>query len=213
MNMEITYLGHSSFKLRGKKMTVVTDPFDPKYVGLAWPRVSADLITVSHHHKDHDYIKGVSGTTKTAKPKVIDVPGEFEINEVGVLGVTGSHGEGRGEVVMFNISIDGVNVLHLGDLAKKLTDRQIEKLGRVEVLLLPVGGKYTLGPRGAIEVISQLEPNWVVPMHYQTEGLKFNGELKSLDSFIQATGKEPQKQEKLVAEVSRLPENWELVCL
>lgn len=190
--MEITALGLSSFKLRGKQATVVTDPFDSKAVGLKFPKnVEADVITVSHDHPDHNEISAVGG-----KPFVIAGPGEYEIKGVMVIGVATFHDENqgadRGKNTIYRIEIDGVKVGHLGDLGHVLSSAQVDSLNGVDVLFVPVGGVYSLDPVKAAQVISDLEPHIVIPMHYNVEGLdvKTYGALSPVSAFLKQMNKE-----------------------
>lgn len=190
--MEITALGLSSFKLRGKQATVVTDPFDSKAVGLKFPKnIEADVITVSHDHPDHNEISAVGG-----KPFVIAGPGEYEIKGVMVIGVATFHDENqgadRGKNTIYRIEIDGVKVGHLGDLGHVLSSAQVDSLNGVDVLFVPVGGVYSLDPVKAAQVISDLEPHIVIPMHYNVEGLdvKTYGALSPVSAFLKQMNKE-----------------------
>ncbi len=190
--MEITPLGLSSFKLRGKQATVVTDPYDSKAVGLKFPKnIEADVITVSHDHPDHNEVSAVSG-----KPFVISGPGEYEIKGVMVIGVAtyhdDAHGVDRGKNTIYRIEIDGVKVGHLGDLGHTLTSAQVDSLNGVDVLFVPVGGVYSLDAVKAAQVISDLDPRIVIPMHYHTEGLdaKTYGALSPVSVFLKQMNKE-----------------------
>ena len=190
--MEITALGLSSFKLRGKQATVVTDPYDSKAVGLKFPKnVEADVITVSHDHPDHNEISAVVG-----KPFVISGPGEYEIKGIMVIGVATFHdetqGADRGKNTIYRIEIDGVKVGHLGDLGHVLSSAQVDGLNGVDVLFVPVGGVYSLDPVKAAQVISDLDPRIVIPMHYNTEGLdaKTYGTLSPVSAFLKQMNKE-----------------------
>lgn len=205
--MDITYLGHASFKLRGKTGTVVTDPFDPKHVGFEFPKVSADIVTVSHQHRDHNYIKAVSGTVRRPQPFIIDAPGEYELQDISVFGYPSFHdnknGTERGKNTIMVIAIDGIRIAHLGDLGHTLSDRQIDNLGAIDVLLIGVGGDSTIGPKLAAEIIQAIEPSIVIPMHYKT-----------LDTFFKEMGKEGiEPIEKLTLTSGSLSEEMEVVVL
>ncbi|MCL5411695.1 MAG: MBL fold metallo-hydrolase [Patescibacteria group bacterium] len=209
--MEITFLGHSSFKLKDKSVTVVTDPFDPNFTGLKFPKTAADIVTVSHGHQDHNFIEAVEGG-----PFVVNGPGEYEIKGVFIKGVCAFHdnknGAERGKVTLYNILIDGINVAHLGDLGVNLTTDELESLGNVDILLVPVGGEYTINAHAAAKIISEIEPKMVVPMHYGVEGLKF--ELEPVSSFLKEMGKENiEFQPKLVISKDKLPEELQIVLL
>lgn len=214
--MEIKFLGQSCFQIKGKKVTIVTDPFDPEAVGLKLPRLSAEIVTVSHHHSDHNNFSAISGTPQKSQPFVVDGPGEYEISEVRIIGITSFHdkqqGKNRGKNTIYNIELEGLRITHLGDLGHKLTEEQIEEIGSTDILLIPVGGTYTLGPEEAAEVVSQLSPSIIIPMHYQLPGLKI--ELLPPEKFLKVLGLENiSPLPKLVIKGENLPEEKEVVIL
>lgn len=213
--MIITWLGHSCFKLQDKVgtdgVTVVTDPYD-KETGLKMPNIEADIVTVSHNHHDHNYVEALRGN-----PFVIDCAGEYDFKGVLVEGIDSYHdedeGKTRGGNIIYRIEVEDISIVHLGDLGHTLSNEQLEKLVGTDVLLIPVGGKFTLDAKKAVEVISQIEPRIVIPMHYQTEGLNVEG-LDSVDKFIKELGIEPSHEEKLKISKKDLPqEDMELVIL
>ncbi len=209
--MDITWLGQSCFRLKGKQTTVVTDPFDPQFTGLKLPTLSADIVTVSHSHDDHSYVQAVSDN-----PFVIQGPGEYEVKGVYIVGVSSWHdaneGRDRGRNVIYTISIDGVTVCHTGDLGQKLTPAQLESISGVDVLLIPVGGVYTIDAERATEVIAQIEPCIVIPMHYKVPELKFD--LAPLEVFLHEMGKEDiQPVGKLAVTKEKLPTEMQVVVL
>jgi L-ascorbate metabolism protein UlaG (beta-lactamase superfamily) len=213
--MHIQYLGHSCFKLIGKDdkgnaVSLVTDPFGPEY-GLRLPSVEADIVTVSHQHKDHNNVAGIKG-----KPYVIDTPGEYEVRDVFIQGIDSFHddksGTERGANIIYRISMEDMVITHLGDLGHTLDAKQIERLEGTDILFIPVGGRYTLNAAKAVEVINQIEPRMVIPMHYSVSGLKV--ELEGLDKFIKEIGMKPTEEEKLKITKKDLPvEDMELVVL
>jgi L-ascorbate metabolism protein UlaG (beta-lactamase superfamily) len=215
--MEITYLGHSCFRLKGKLGTVITDPY-AKYTGMSLPNVSADLVTVSHQHPDHNEIGQVQGTARRPKPFIISEPGEYEVGGISVFGMSTYHdaqeGKERGINNVFTIFIDEVLVCHLGDLGHELTSDQLAAIGQVDVLLCPVGGHFTIDPEQAMKVINALEPSYVIPMHFKTDKHSEHfGELKTLEDFLKVYGVSPAPVKKLSVEKGRLPEETELVVL
>ena len=170
--MIITWYGHSCFKIanQGGHLTVMTDPFDKK-IGLTPPRGSVNIVTISHDHYDHNNIKTVSGD-----PFIIDGPGEYEIEGIRITGISSYHdkkkGEERGLNTIYLIKVDDIIVCHLGDFGQeKLTDRQLEVIGDIDILMIPVDGVCTLNAREAVKVIKQIEPNIVIPMHYKLPNL------------------------------------------
>ena len=186
--MEISYIGHSSFKIKGKDVTLIIDPYDPKLTGYKWPKQTADVVLLSHEHKDHAYLEGVSGYRLLVK-----TPGEYETAGTFIYGVKTYHdskqGKERGGNIIFQIIIDGISVLHLGDLGHELATETLEKLSDVDVLMIPVGGKYTIDAKTALKVISSIEPYIVIPMHYQTDDLTgFKEKLDDLKVFMEEIG-------------------------
>jgi len=212
--MIITWQGHSCFKIQDKigpdGVTVVTDPFN-KETGLKVPNFEADIITVSHDHADHNNVDALRG-----KPFVISCAGEYDFKGVLIEGIDSYHddkkGAERGGNIMYRFEIDDISVAHLGDLGDILDNTQIEKLIGTDVLLIPVGGTYTLDAKKAVEVISQIEPRIIIPMHYKTEGNKHD--IDSVDKFIKEIGLTPSYEEKLKISKKDLPqEDMELVIL
>jgi len=203
--MIISWFGHSSFKIEekinGENISVVTDPFDSS-VGFKVPNVEADIVSVSHNHPDHSNVSGLRGN-----PFVVDCAGEYDIKGVIIEGIKSFHdekkGEERGENIIFRFDIEGVSLAHLGDLGETLDNKQLEKIGGVDILFVPVGGKYTLDAKKAVEVISQIEPRIVIPMHYKTSNLKID--IEGLDKFIKEIGIEPNYEEKLKINKKDLP--------
>lgn len=211
--MQISYLGHSSFKIKTKTAALVADPYSSK-VGFKMPKVEAEIVTVSHDHYDHNFVKAVKG-----QPFVITGPGEYEIKEVGIHGLATYHdakeGEDRGNNTVYLITAEDLTVCHLGDLGHQLSARMVEEIGEIDVLLIPVGGQFTIGPKRAVEVITQVEPRIVIPMHYRTNRHQTKGFSKMLpvDAFLKQIGVEYKKEEKLVVSKSGLEEEMEVVVL
>jgi len=212
--MEISFLGHSSFLLKGKEVTIVTDPFDPKKVGFKFPEVGADIVTVSHEHPDHNFVKGVSG-----EPFVISGPGEYEIKGVRVFGIPAFHdekkGAERGKTTLYLIEMDDLSIVHLSDLGQKLEHDRVEELNSVDILMVPVGGTYTIDAETAAEVVAQLEPYIVLPMHYQIPELTgLSKKLDPVDKFLEQMGEgNVRREKKLKINKSSLPEDTEVVVL
>jgi len=179
--MEIKYLGHSAFLIKTKTAKIVTDPYDSEMVGLKFPKTEADIITVSHHHKDHNQFKNVSGIAG-ANPLKIDMPGEFEKLGVRIFGFQSFHdktkGSERGENIMFKFEAEGISILHCGDLGIIPEESFLETIGEVDILLVPVGGFYTIDSDEAVSLVKKIEPSIVVPMHYKTEKSTKHSESK-----------------------------------
>lgn len=216
--MTITYHGHSCFKIKSKRGTVVTDPYG-EYVGFSPSSLSADIVTVSHHHPDHDAVSKVGGTARRPKPFVIDAAGEYEIGGISVFGVSSFHddtkGAERGRNTIFTILVDNVRVCHLGDLGHEISDEMRESIGEIDILLVPVGGVYSLDPTQAIKAIRALEPSVVIPMHFKTDMHKpeLFGELKTVADFLKEYGVEVMPVDKLEHDELSLPEETEVVVL
>lgn len=212
--MDINWYGQAMFKLKGKQTQAIIDPFYPEFTGLKLPKPSeliADLALKTHDHEDHSNLKAVEGN-----PVKIDGPGEYEIKGVAVTGVSVFHdsknGEERGRNTVYNLEIDGVSVLHLGDLGHTLTQEQLEEIGPVDIVLIPVGGTYTIDAPVAAQVVSQLEPKIVIPMHYKIDGLKFP--LDEVDLFLKEMGVgsiEPQNKFSIAKD--KLPDETQIVVL
>jgi L-ascorbate metabolism protein UlaG (beta-lactamase superfamily) len=212
--MEITWYGHSCFRLTERNFaTVVTDPFDSKTIGYEPLKLKADIVTVSHAAAGHNNAEAVKGTSH-----VIDGPGEFEIGGVFITGVQtetpGGKKKKKDEVrnTLYVFDYDGITVAHLGDLEQIPSQAEIEALGTVNVVLVPVGGGGGLNAAKAAEVISLLEPNLVVPMHYATPDAKVS--LDSLNKFVKEMGlSKPEVQPSLKVTRSGLPDETHVVVL
>lgn len=210
--MDIYWHGQACFKLKGKQTTVIIDPFVQDFTGLKLPKdLDAQIAVSTHNHDDHNNIDAVTGD-----PVKVAGPGEYEIKGVAITGVQTYHdknnGEERGKNTVYNMQVDGVNVVHLGDLGHLLSQEQIESIDRCDVLLIPVGGVYTIAAEDAAEVISQLEPSIVIPMHYNLLGLKF--ELDPVENFLKEMGVEnAQPQSKLTITREKLPSETQVVVL
>lgn len=189
--MDITYLGHSSFLIKTREAKIVTDPFDAKMVGLPYPKVTANIVTTSHQHGDHNNAKAIGG-----EPHVFDWPGEFEKNSVRIFGFQSYHdtkkGAERGENIVFKFDMEGMSVVHLGDLGYVPDEKLVEDIGNVDVLMLPVGGFFTMGSTEAAETVKKLDPFIVIPMHYNTPGMnpEIAEKLEPVTTFLQKMGAE-----------------------
>jgi L-ascorbate metabolism protein UlaG (beta-lactamase superfamily) len=208
--MEISWLGHSCFRIRGNHATVITDPYSPD-LGYSLGKPTARIVTVSHQHPGHCYVQGVGG-----QPKVVDGAGEYEIGGVLIIGIATFHdaerGVKRGKNTVYLMEIDDISVCHLGDLGHILTGEQVEEIDNVDVLLLPVGGVSTINAPMAAEVVRQLEPKAVIPMHYNTPALGW--ELEPVERFLREIGaKEVSSQPKLSLTKSNLPVSMQVFLL
>ncbi|PIR05535.1 lactamase [Candidatus Kuenenbacteria bacterium CG11_big_fil_rev_8_21_14_0_20_37_9] len=218
--MYIQWHGQSCFRIQAKNddatTTLITDPYTNDY-GLKLPHLSADILTISHEHKDHSNIKAVNGTQKRATPFLINGPGEYEISDVFIYGIPSWHdnneGKERGKNIIYVISMEKINIAHLGDLGQtELTDKQLEMMNNIDILLIPVGGKYTINAEEAAKIISRIEPRIVIPMHYKIAGLKLD--IDGIDKFIKEMGGKAEEMDKLKIAKKDLPqEETKLVIL
>lgn len=211
--MEITWYGQACFKIKSKSGTqVVIDPFDPEMVGLKLPKdLSGEVALQTHSHADHSNLNAVLDN-----PVRIVGPGEYEVSGILINGISSFHdkdqGASRGKNTIYHLQIDGLNLVHLGDLGHLLTQDQIEGIGATDILCLPVGGVFTIDSKEAAEVVAQLEPRIIIPMHYFLPGLKF--ELEGVEAFLKEMGAEnSQPVPKLVITKDKLPEEQQVLVL
>lgn len=205
---DIQFLGHACFRIRGRDGVVVTDPYD-RSVGLEIGKPTAHIVTISHQHPDHTNAAAVKPMRE--KLFMVEGPGEYEVGGIMIAGVRTFHDKKKGEELGRNtayvLHVDDVVFCHLGDLGHELSTSQIDEIGNIDVLFIPVGGGETIGPADAVAVIAQLEPRLVIPMHYATGGQQsFTVELGSIDSFLHEMGiKEPVVEDKLTVTAANLP--------
>jgi L-ascorbate metabolism protein UlaG (beta-lactamase superfamily) len=214
-SMEISWLGHACFQLRGKNVTLITDPFSPQQgpsqgnTGRL-SKVNASIVTVSHNHPGHNYVMGVGGG-----PRAVRGPGEYEISDALITGVASYHDNKRGQEygrnTIYVIHMDDLVICHLGDLGHILHEDQLEEVADVDVLLVPIGGQHTINAAQAAEVSSQVEARIVIPMHYNSAP----GDSSSpLDKFCREMGVESlEPQPKLVVTHNSLPAETQVVLL
>lgn len=210
--MEITWLGRSCFRLRGREGVVVIDPYDKSVTGRPLAKLTADILLVSHDHPGHNATGAVGG-----EPRILNGPGEYEIKGIPIVGVQtahdGEHGKKRGRNVAWLVEIDDIHVCHLGDLGHTLTEEQAEALGSVDILLTPVGGHNTINAVQANEIVTTIEPKIVVPMHY-ADADEGNDSLDGVDAFLRVQGvTRPEPQAKLSVTATNLPSDTQVVLL
>jgi L-ascorbate metabolism protein UlaG (beta-lactamase superfamily) len=215
--MTIFWHGQSCFQIissQGKNnhVNIVIDPYSED-IGLKVPKLEADILLITHGHHDHNNIKAVAGT-----PFLINGPGEYEIKEVFIQGIPAFHdsssGKERGVNTIYTIEAEELRICHLGDLGQKeLTPEQIDKIGQVDILMIPVGGVYTISAKEAVKIMSQIEPNIIIPMHYQLPKLKLK--LDGLDKFLKTMGiKKLDSLPKLsIKKKDVLPEEAKIIVL
>lgn len=173
--MQIQYYGHSCFKIitkpagRGAEEAVLfIDPFD-KSIGLRPPQGQANLALVTHNHSDHNNVAALKGD-----PYVIDIPGEYSAKGINIIGINSFHdnknGTERGNNTIFVIESEELRICHLGDLGCDLTEKQLEAINGVDILMVPIGGKYTIDGKKAFEIAKKIEPKIIIPMHFKIKG-------------------------------------------
>ena len=207
--MEISWLGHSCFQLRGKNVTLITDPFSPQ-LGHSLGKISAPIVTISHNHPGHNFASGVDGD-----PRIVRGPGEYEISDVLITGVASyhdnKHGQELGRNTIYIIHMDDLIICHLGDLGHILQEEQLEEVADADMLLVPIGGQHTINAAQAAEVISQVEPHIVIPMHYSPP---IDDSPNPLYKFCREMGIEAiNPQPKLSITRSALPAETQVVIL
>ncbi len=205
--MLIKWLGHSSFYIETQGKKILTDPYDPS-IGYPKKFPPVDTITVSHEHSDHNFIKGVPSYKNVVRGSI-----EKTIDGVKFKGIGASHdnekGLKRGLITMFKIESEGLSILHLGDLGTLLSKDQLESIGKVNILMIPVGGVYTIDKTQAEKVVEQISPNIVLPMHYKTEYLKFD--IDPVDPFLK--GKHYTEVDHLDITKDTLPIETQIILL
>lgn len=209
--MEMTHIGHSCFLIKGKKSSLAIDPYNPEMVGFKMPKITSRILLNSHGHEDHNFNSNVS------HDYLFDTPGEFEVDDLSISGVETYHdnkeGKERGKNICFSILFEGIHIVHLGDLGHLLDEKAISKIGVVDILLIPVGGHFTIDSYEASKVISSLEPKIVIPMHYQTSDCKIK-ELAPLDNFLHEMGeKNPEKLDVLKLQSAPTDDNLKIIIL
>ena len=212
--MTIKYLGHASFFIKTKDARVVTDPYDSS-IGMKFPKTEADIVTVSHKHPDHSRADLVTGN-----PQVFDWPGEYEKSGVRIFGYKSYHdkekGAQRGENILFKIEAEGISILHCGDMGVLPDDKLQDEIGDIDILLMPVGGHYTIDAAEAIELIKHLEPSIAIPMHYNHSKLdqKTFKDVAPLEEFLKKyDGAKSAPEDQLIIKKDDLTEEPRLVVL
>jgi len=219
INMNIQYYGHSCFKITTKSegkntdgVVAFIDPFDKK-IGLKPPQGRADVVFVSHRqHSDHNNVEALKDN-----PVVIDAPGEYSVKGINVTGIDSFHddkeGAERGRNTIFVLDTEDVRICHLGDLGVDLTVKQMEKIGNVDILMIPVGGKYTIDSNQAVKIAKKLSPSMIIPMHYKMNGM--NLDVSDEKDFCSEIGNCPkEKVNKITLKKKDLEEkNMEILLM
>ena len=178
--MKIQWLGHSCFNINENGLTIVTDPFN-NYIGYNMPKQNADIVTVSHSHKDHSAIENIINN-----PKIISKMGSYDINGVKIDTINTYHdnkkGLLRGNNIIFIYDFNGIRVCHMGDIGEDFDPSIIKNINNIDILLIPVGGVYTIDYKMAKKYVDEIKPKVVIPMHYKTDKLTFD--LDKVDKFL-----------------------------
>jgi L-ascorbate metabolism protein UlaG (beta-lactamase superfamily) len=219
--MKVSWYGHACFLFEGQGVRLVTDPPGGE-IGYLLPEVEVDLVTVSHGHSDHNNVNALRGT-----PAVISTPGVHDVKGLKIQGFPTFHddagGARRGGNLLFTWEMDGVRVCHLGDLGHLLDESAAGDLGRIDLLLVPVGGFFTIDAAEARQIVDQIGPRIVIPMHYKTK--VFSSRLTGVDDFTRRfqpeqvrharvpSGREHQAAESLQVEGANLPPSLEVVVM
>lgn len=203
--MVITWYGQACFKIQSGDLVIAIDPFD-KEIGFTPPRFKADIVLVTHDHHDHNNAAAIAG-----EPFVITGAGEYEVKGANITGIETYHdtaqGRERGRNTIYMIEVEGVRILHMGDFGEeKMREETLEAAGEADILMIPVGGVYTIEGDAAAKIARQIEPAIVIPMHYKIPGLK--PPLAGLEQFLKEMGvKDADAQEKLTIKKKDIPED------
>jgi L-ascorbate metabolism protein UlaG (beta-lactamase superfamily) len=216
--MLISWHGQSFFEIivnyntKKEKVSLAIDPFNEKS-GLKTPKVEAQILLITHPHPGHSNVKTIKG-----EPFIIREPGEYETKGVFVRAISSFHddkeGKERGENIIYKIIVEDLKLCHLGDFGQKeLSERQLDQIGAVDILMIPVGGGFTIDAKRAAGIVSQIEPKIVIPMHYKIPNLKLN--IDGVDKFLKVMGAEKtEKKDKLKITKGELTgEETEIVVL
>ena len=208
--MEITWFGHSCFRIKGRDVIILTDPCAPS-TGYTVGKLQADIVTISHAHPGHNFIDTIQEGYR-----IISGPGEYEIKDTYVTGIPSFHdndgGKKLGKNTVYVIEMEGVTLCHLGGLGHDLTPEVIGEVGNINVLFVPVGSHSSIGSTVAADLVRNLNPGFVIPMHYKTAAEKT--ELEFPEKFLKELGyKELVPQAKLVVTRTNIPSSTQVVLL
>lgn len=195
--MLLQYYGHSCFKVTTKPggratedITIFFDPFG-KDLGIRPPQGQADVVFVSHRHDDHSNVSALKGD-----PVVIETPGEYAVKGINIVGVDAFHdneeGATRGRSTIYILEVEDLKICHLGDLGSDLSGKQLEEIDGVDILLIPVGGNYTIDGKKAAEIVKKIEPAIIIPMHYKVPGS--TAEIEDESRFCNEMGNCPKEK-------------------
>jgi L-ascorbate metabolism protein UlaG (beta-lactamase superfamily) len=208
--LDITWLGHSCFRIKGKEVVIITDPVNPN-TGYSTGKLRGDIVTLSHSHAGHSYIEAMDG-----EYKVIKSPGEYEIKGIFINVFPSFHDnkngaeKGKNNICLFEI--EGLTICHLGDIGQTIPSNLTEEISDVGVLFIPVGGISTIDGSVAADIVRNLSPKIVIPMHYKTP--EANKDLEPIDKFLKKMGiKEIESQVKLSVNRSTIPLTTQVIVL
>ena len=198
----INWFGQSCFRIEVKEGSLLIDPFS-KEIGLKPPKIKDDIVLVSHDHDDHNNVEDLP-----SESFLINNPGEYEKKGIAIRGISSYHdkseGKERGLNTIYIVKAEDMTICHLGDLGQeKLDEKQVEEIGDVDILLVPVGGNYTINSKEAVGVISQIEPKIIIPMHYKIKDL--NVDIEGPEKFVKELGLTPEKVDKYKIAKKLLP--------
>ncbi len=214
--MKIKWYGHAAFLIASDQgIRMILDPYEPGAFGgqLSYGRIGdqAEIVLTSHDHADHNYTKGLLGS-----PQVVSGSGSKIVKGISIKGISTYHdpskGKERGTNTIFNLQVDGIQVCHLGDLGHVLSDKEVNEIGPVDILLIPVGGYFTIDAKEATRVVEQIHPKVVIPMHFKTEKCGFP--IAPVEDFLK--GKSAVKRvgrSEIDYSKASLPEKMEIVVL
>lgn len=201
--MTINWFGQNCFRIESKEGSILIDRFYEDKVGLKVPKIKDDIVLVTHNHPDHNNLEDMN-----PEAFLINTPGEYEKKGIAIRGISSYHdkseGKERGMNTIYVIKAEDVTICHLGDLGQeKLDEKQVEEIGDIDILLVPVGGNYTINYKEAIGVIGQIEPKIIIPMHYKIKDLKV--EIEGPEKFVKELGLTPEKVDKYKISKKFLP--------
>ena len=209
--MKVKYLAHAAFLITSEKGTrIVTDPYETsgalKHGAI---KETADIVTVSHEHGDHNNVSAVKGNPKVVKAS-------DEVKDIKIKAIPATHddkgGSQRGKKTIFCFEVDGINVCHAGDLGHVLTADQVKAIGKVDILMVPVGGLFTIDAVTATKVCEQLKPKVIIPMHYKTDKLNFP--ITGVEDFLKAKSNVTRSNDsEIELKAGKLPASAQIVVL
>jgi L-ascorbate metabolism protein UlaG (beta-lactamase superfamily) len=213
--MKIKYYGHAAFLITSNQGTrIITDPYKPGAFGsLNYGRIpdEADVVVVSHDHDDHNDSGGLSGN-----PEAVRTPGKRSVQGIEFNGVATFHdsssGKERGKNIIFSFTVDEITICHLGDLGHILSQSEVEAIGAVDLLMIPVGGFYTIDSKEASQVAGQLNPSIIIPMHFKTD--KCELPITPIDEFTKGKARvKVMNASEISLDKGKLPKETEIIVL